>query len=442
MMRKIPVLVLLSCASILAAGVVAVAVAGTAGAVGTAATAAPRAAAARQAAAAVGSAAALDARWYGATPYLMPLSNNPPDATQVMAATGQKSFQLAFILAKGSDCAAAWDGTGAVSDDTAVGGVINTIRGAGGDVSVSIGGYNGTKLGQVCGSADATAAAYQGVVNKYGLHAMDFDLEEPEYENTAAIANELGAAKILQQNNPGMVVSVTMPGTTDGGTGWFGQQLLNQAKAINFTPHDFSIMPFDGGFNGAASQTASLDKFHNLLTTTFGWDSATAFGHEGVSMMNGRTDTAEYFSQNDFQAVLDYATGHGLARYTFWSINRDRQCDPVDPGTVSGTCSGVAQAPWEFTKFTARFAGAAPPVTNPPPPPTTTTPPPGNPPPTTTNPPAPGGGSCPAAWGATTAYNGGAEVSYGGHKWSAKWWTYGDVPGHNGPDVWVDEGAC
>ena len=51
--------------------------------------------------------------------------------------------------------------------------------------------------------------------------------------------------------------------------------------------------------------------------------------------------------------------------------------------------------------------------------------------------------SCTApAWSRTTAYNGGAVVTYGGHTWTAKWWTYGDVPGANGPDVWVDNGAC
>src|SRR5207302_1961904 len=76
-----------------------------------------------------------------------------------------------------------------------------------------------------------TATAYQQVIDKYSLHAIDLDLEEPEYENSAAIANELGAAQILQQKNSGLYISITMPGTTSG-TGWFGQQLLNEAKTL------------------------------------------------------------------------------------------------------------------------------------------------------------------------------------------------------------------
>ncbi|HEU5332663.1 MAG TPA: glycosyl hydrolase family 18 protein [Actinocrinis sp.] len=53
------------------------------------------------------------------------------------------------------------------------------------------------------------------------------------------------------------------------------------------------------------------------------------------------------------------------------------------------------------------------------------------------------GGTCSApAWVSTTAYNGGAVVSYGGHTWTAKWWTQGDIPGNNGQNVWTDNGAC
>jgi chitinase len=371
--------------------------------------------------------------WYGAAPYVMPFDNSPPDLSTVMAATGQKTFELAFILS-GGGCSAAWDGTHPIGSDTTATSVINTIRNAGGDVTVSFGGYGGTKLGQVCGDPQATANAYQAVVTKYGLKAVDFDLEEPEYENAAAIHNEIGAAKILQQNNSGLYVSITTAGTTGGeGTGYFGKQLLLEAKNSGFTPDNYSIMPFDGGFNGASAQTGALEGFHNTLMSTFGWSSAVAYAHEGVSLMNGRSDTGEYFRQADFQTVLDYVTGHGLTRYTYWSVNRDRQCNPPDNnGTTSGTCSSVTQNAWDFTKFTARFGGAVPPTVNP------TT---GGPTPTQTG----GGGTCTApVWNASTAYVGGAVVSWNGHQYTAKWWTQGEQPDtHSGQwDVWKDNGAC
>ncbi|WP_405847920.1 chitinase [Streptomyces sp. NBC_01518] len=375
---------------------------------------------------ATNAATALSNRWYAAAPYLMPTDNNPPDAGAIMDATGLKAFQLAFVLApNGGGCTPTWGGTSPVSSDTAVQSVINTIRAKGGDVSVSIGGYGGTKLGQACADPASTAAAYQQVITKYGLHAIDFDLEEPEYENTAAIHNEIGAAKILQQNNAGLYVSVTTAGTADG-TGWFGKQMLLEAKAQGFTPNNFSIMPFDGGFNGAASQTSALTNFNSILQSTFGWDQATAYAHEGFSGMNGRSDTGEYFTQADFQTVLNYATSHNMDRFTFWSLNRDRQCSPVDNGgTTSGTCSSVAQNAWDFAKYSVQFAGVTPPTSTPTPTPTPTP-----------------GGTCKTAWSSTAVYTQGNEVSYGNHNWVAKWWTQNEVPGASQWGPWQDEGSC
>jgi chitinase len=358
--------------------------------------------------------------WYASAPYLMPVSNQPPDPTTVMSATGQKAFQLAFILApNGGGCSPTWDGTNPVSGDTTVAGVISRIRAAGGDVSVSIGGFGGTKLGQTCGTPAATAAAYQQVINKYGLKAMDFDLEEPEYENDAAVANEVGAAKILQTNNPGLYISVTTAGTA-AGTGWFGTQMLLKAKAIGFNPNDFSIMPFDGGFNGGSAQVSALEAFHGLLMDKMGWTSNDAYTHMGFSGMNGRSDAGEMFNVSDFQTVYDYATSHHVGRFTFWSVNRDRPCTST---TDNGVCSNTTQQPWDFTKFSTRFAGATPP----------------NIPPISTPPP----GACPPEWQRTSVYVGGNTVGHNSHKFTAKWWTQGEEPGTTGPDgVWVDNGPC
>jgi chitinase len=196
--------------------------------------------------------------------------------------------------------------------------------------------------------------------------------------------------------------------------------LLAEAKSQGFTPANYAIMPFDGGFHGSAAQISALEGFHGTLMSTFGWSSATAYAREGVSLMNGRSDSGEYFRQADFQSVLDYATSHGLSRFTYWSVNRDRQCSPPDNnGQTSGTCSSVTQGAWDFTKFTARFGGATPP------------PPPTDPPPA---------GCTAPAWSASAVYTGGMAATYASHTWKAKWWTQGETPGK--ADVWADEGPC
>jgi chitinase len=378
-------------------------------------------------------AAALSANWYESAPYYSTLDSDAPDLGQVMSATGQKAFDMAFILADGGSCDPSWDGTDPVSSDTQVASVINEVRSDGGDVIVSAGGYNGTKLGQVCSSASTTAAAYQQVVTTYGLHAFDFDLEEPEIENATAIANELGAAQILQSEDPGLFVSITIPSTTTGAN-YFGQQLLDEAKSLGFTPNDYTIMPFDGGFSGGSSQVTALQDFNAQLVSTFGWSSSQAYAHEGFSGMNGRTDTGEYFYQSDFQTVLNFAESNGMSRFTFWSVNRDRECNPPDNNDVtSSECSSVTQNSWDFTAYTVAFANNAP-VSQPTPTPTPTP----TPSPTSGG----GGGGCSAAaWVNNAAYVSGDVVSYNGDQWTANQWNYDEVPG-GASGAWNNDGPC
>jgi chitinase len=403
-------------------------------------TAAPAAPAANRAAAAT---AALSASWYESAPYYSTLDASAPNLSQVMSATGQKAFDLAFILAGGGACSPSWDGSDPVSADTQVAGVISQVRAAGGDVIVSAGGANGTKLGSVCSSAAATAAAYQQVITTYGLHAFDLDLEEPEIENATAIANELGAAQILQREDPGLFVAITLP-TTPTGANFFGQALLTEAKSLGFTPDDYTIMPFDNGFSGGASQVTALQDFNAQLVATFGWTSAQAYAHEGFSGMNGRSDTGEMFTQADFQTVLTFAENNHLGRFSFWSVNRDRQCTPAgNNGTTSSDCSSVSQNSWDFTAVTVAFAQDAPPTaptppTSPTPTPTPTSP---TPTPTPTAPPSGGSGSCAAAWVSNQAYVAGNVASSNGHNWTANQWNYDEVPG-GAAGAWNDDGAC
>jgi chitinase len=421
-------------AGVTGAAAVALLASGVAAALASAAQAAP-------AAQAAASAAALSANWYESAPYYSTLDSSGPDLGSVMSATGQKAFDMAFILANGGSCSPSWDGTDPVSSDTQVSSVINEVRSDGGDVIVSAGGYNGTKLGQVCSSAAATAAAYQQVVTAYGLHAFDFDLEEPEIENSTAIAYELGAAQILQSEDPGLFISITMPSTTTGAN-YFGQLLLNEAKSLGFTPNDYTIMPFDGGFSGGSSQVAALQDFHAQLVSTFGWSSAQAYAHEGFSGMNGRTDSAEYFYQSDFQTVLNFAESNGLGRFSFWSVNRDRECNPPsNNGSLSSECSSVTQNPWDFTAYTVAFAKSTSVTSSPTPTPTPTASSP-TPTPTPTPTTSSGSGGCSAAaWVSNQSYVSGDLVSYGGDTWTASQWNYDEVPG-GAAGAWNNDGPC
>jgi chitinase len=60
---------------------------------------------------------------------------------------------------------------------------------------------------------------------------------------------------------------------------------------------------------------------------------------------------------------------------------------------------------------------------------------------------SPGSSGCYPAWSSSTAYNGGAHVSYQGVNYTAAFWTQGNIPStSNGPagsgQPWISDGAC
>src|SRR4051794_35033394 len=113
----------------------------------------------------------------GGAPYIYSSVSGSKDPVKVMQATGVKAFTLAFILNKGT-CSPAWDS--GTLNDSGKQKMINAIRGAGGDVVVSFGGYSGNKLGNSCSNETKLAAAYQKVIDLYDLKAIDIDLEAGE----------------------------------------------------------------------------------------------------------------------------------------------------------------------------------------------------------------------------------------------------------------------
>ena len=279
---------------------------------------------------------------------------NPQNPTTVMSATGIRQFTLAFMLSDGG-CNPKWDGTRALTggSDQAQ---INAIREAGGDVVVSFGGWGGDKLGEKCASASALARAYQQVINAYNLKAIDIDIEATEFTSDTARRRVINALKIIQNNNPRIKIYITF-GSTPTGPEATGTDLIHKGAAAGLNVTGWTIMPFDFGGHtgtmGAASVTAA-DGLKSAVASAYGYSSSVAYRHIGISSMNGITDVAdETITTSDFNTMLAYAQDHHIARFTFWSVNRDRQCTP-DLGT---SCSGIQQTPYAFTKIVAKYHG-------------------------------------------------------------------------------------
>ncbi|MGW3690127.1 chitinase [Streptomyces sp. NPDC005125] len=287
-------------------------------------------------------------------PYLYLGWGHPQSPTRVMQATGVKQFTLAFLTSDGV-CNPKWDGARSLRgslEETA----IKKIRAAGGDVVASFGGWNGTKLGITCTSATALAGAYQKVIDAYKLKAIDLNIENTEDDSATVRQRIVDALKKVRAANPGIKVYLTFSGTTTGPVTPI-RDLIARAGAAHLSVTGWNIMAFDFRTSDTMGTATikSTDGLKKAVAAAYGMTSADAYRRIGISTMNGRTDlSGQTISVRNFTTMLGYAKQHHIARFTFWSVNRDRSCTS---GLDAGSCSGVKQSPYDYTKIVARYHG-------------------------------------------------------------------------------------
>jgi chitinase len=291
-----------------------------------------------------------------AAPYEYLGWGQPQPPAEVLRATGVPDVTLAFILSRGA-CNPEWDGLRPLAggSDAAA---IESVRAAGGDVVVSFGGWSGRKLGNACANAASLARAYQKVIDAYALRAIDIDIEHTEFGSAAVRKRVVAALSIVQAQNPGIEISITM-GTSETGPDAAGKSLIADAAAISLLPTAWTVMPFDFGVPRTDMGHASIRAVEGLvrdLVSAYGISTESAYAHAGISSMNGHTDEAsEVVSVEDMRTMLAFAQQHHLARFTFWAVNRDRACSE---GLNQGEdCSGIGQAPFAFTDVIAEYHG-------------------------------------------------------------------------------------
>lgn len=275
------------------------------------------------------------------------------DLAAIQAASGVKFFTLAFIVADGG-CAPAWQGNPllTIASENKFSSHIKRIRAAGGDIIVSFGGYVGQELAQACADAASLQAAYQAVVDKYNVNRLDFDVEASAVDDPASIDRRSQALKALAAVNPGLRISFTLPAFPTG----MPQPALNVLKSavstgtpvavVNIMTMDYGYTIPDGNM-GPAAISAATSAFTQL-------QSLGLRAGVGITPMIGMNDSAgENFTPADARMVLNYARrNRDIVLLSMWSLGRDNgSCT----GTVSPTCSGIAQRPWEFSHIFHAF---------------------------------------------------------------------------------------
>src|SRR5262249_23723886 len=131
---------------------------------------------------------------------------------------------------------------------------IAVVRAAGGDVMVSFGGANGQELAQVDTNVPALTAAYQSVIDDYGLTHIDFDIHGAAAADPTSIDRPSQAIAALQQNaaahGKDLQVWFTLPVLPTGLTA-DGLYVLKSVQKYGVQVGGVNLMTMDYG-DGAA----------------------------------------------------------------------------------------------------------------------------------------------------------------------------------------------
>lgn len=275
-------------------------------------------------------------------PYVdMSLANN--NLSAISAASGVKKFTLAFVT--GSGCTPQWFSQYSIPGETTIKPIISAFGSD--NVIISFGGAVGTELAQSCGTVSGTQAAYQAVIDYYGVQNLDFDIEGGNLGGSSVdIRNQALAG--LQAANPGLTISYTLPVLPSGLT-YEGNALLQSAAkyGVNVAIVNLMTMDYGSGFDGTKMGQNAISAVQAVVSQIA---SAGLKSRVGITPMIGINDvTSETFSLADAATVQSYAKSNPntVGRLAMWSIARDNgSC----VGSVSYGCSGISQNPYDFSK--------------------------------------------------------------------------------------------
>lgn len=290
-------------------------------------------------------------------PYVDVLLYPAYSITDAHAQTGQRYYTLAFITSR-NGCKPAWGGVIPLADDH-YRSEIEALRRAGGDVIVSFGGAVGVELGQACTSVSALQAAYQSVIDRYALTAIDFDIEGAAVADAASVDRRNRAIAGLQAANPGLQISYTLP-VLPSGLVQSGLDLLRSAKRYGARVDVVNVMAMDYGSWAAPNPEGQMGRYAiDAGTNTYAQIQAIGLdAGVGITPMIGQNDVqTERFYVRDGEELLTWAKDRAwVKRLSMWSSNRDNGgC--AGQVHASPSCSGIAQTSLAFTRLFAAFSG-------------------------------------------------------------------------------------
>ena len=257
-----------------------------------------------------------------AAPYLQIASSDAGDMAADEAATGLKYYTLAFLIPQ-SGCTPQWEDDG--SGVGAFASQISAIQASGGNVIISFGGESGGELAQTCTNVSQLTAAYQNVVNTYGVNRLDFDIEGGTLSDTAATSLRDQALAALQAEDPSVQVDFTLAVSPQGlptGTG-SEYALLQDAKAkgVKVSVVNIMTMDFGAGSNDLADAESAAQGTASQLASLYGISTSAAYNMMGLTPIAGTNDDGTYFSTANASTLESFAASNGVAELSFWEVD-------------------------------------------------------------------------------------------------------------------------
>ena len=288
------------------------------------------------------------------------------DFTKIAREQGLKYFSLGFITATAAG-KPAWGGfttyeIDGQQFDLQMRAKVNDLRSLGGDVNVSFGGAANQEMAEVISDKVALKAAYQQVINAYGLTRIDFDIEGAALANKAVIDRRSLVLAELQADatkaGKPLEIWLTLPVLPTGLT-LDGIYAVQSAFKAGVKLGGVNIMAMDYGEGAAPNSNGKMGDYaiqaatslHTQLKAIYtGFSDAKLWSMVGITPMIGRNDVlTEVFDQQEAKEVLAFAQQKNLGLLSFWSLNRDLQnASGVLPRTDNFS-SSILQTPYEFS---------------------------------------------------------------------------------------------
>ena len=308
----------------------------------------------------------LHSRLVGAAPWFAPYADVTLATVprfQNPAANPSRHVVLGFIVDEAHDrCTPTWGGLFTLDQAATLNTRIRQAQTANDQVLVSFGGAQGSELAVSCANPTKLESAYQTVVVRYNLSAIDLDIEGSPSLSPTVNARRAQAIAAVQQAraNAGkplavwLTLAVSPSGLEPNGVAAIQQMLSAGVKIAGVNVMTFDYGPLAEQTMISASESAltataaQLERLNRLNHIRLGADGV--WPELGATIMEGRTDTAgQVWNISDAQALYRFAFAHHLGRLFEWSLSRDQECLGTQP-QPSAYCSGVPQQSLEFSE--------------------------------------------------------------------------------------------